>query len=243
VARLRRSWPLFFAIAALIGQRWAGDASVPATHRAERAAMVEKLRRSGISNTYVLKAMGQVPRDAFVSPADQARAYDDVTIPVSAGQSLPQPRAIALAMEKLNPDPKDTILQVGTECAYCTALLCSITKQVYVVDQRRDVMRDAKRNLEVLGYSWARWHEGRGCKGWPEKVTFDAILVMCAADEVPEALVKQLKIEGRMVIPIGEGPEQTLTCVTKLADGRLRTEAVATSLPRADMMVCRKPLP
>jgi len=187
--------------------------------------------------------MGQVPRDAFVSPADQARAYDDVTIPVSSGQSLPQPSAIALALQKLDPDPKDKILQVGTECAYCTALLCSITKQVYVIDQRRDVMRDGRRNLEAFGYTWAQWHEGKGCQGWGEKAPFDAILVMCAADEVPNALVKQLKVGGRMVIPIGEGPEQTLTSVTKLSEDRLRTEAVATSLPRADMMVCRKPLP
>ncbi len=205
--------------------------------------MVEKLRRSGISNRYVLKAMGQVPRDVFVSPADQSRAYDDVTIPVSAGQALPQPSAIALALERLDPDPKDKILQVGTECAYCTALLCAITKQVYVVDQRREVMREARRNLEALGYTWAKWHEGKGCQGWPEKTTFDAILVMCAADEVPNALVKQLKPNAHMVIPIGEGPGQTLTCVTRGADGKVRTETVATALPRVDSMVCRKPLP
>jgi len=242
LTRPRRSWPILFAIAVVLGQWWAAQAGPP-EYAAERADMVEKLRRSGITNRYVLAAMRRVPRHLFVSRVDRPRAYDDISIPVGGGQSIRQPSIVAITMEKLELEPGHKILQVGTECAYCTAVLCDIPLHVYVVDLREEMVRLAKSRLDALSYS-AQWRTGMACRGWPDHGPYDAILVMCAANGVPDALVRQLKVGGRMVIPIGEGPEQTLECVTKSPDGKLRSEVIKTSTPlRAQSMACQKPLP
>ena len=243
MSRPRRFWPLFLAVVALLGQRWAVQAG-SSRYEAVRAAMVEKLRRSGIKNEYVLAAMRRVPRHEFVSPADLPRAYDDVAIPIGKGESIQPPGLVALVMEKLELAPGRRILQVGAECPYCTAVMCEATPLVYVVDLRGDVLELAARRLKSVGYTSAHWRNDKGCQGWPQQGPFDAILVMCAANQIPDSLIKQLKPEGRMVIPIGEGPEQTLQCLTKTADGKLRTETMNVPAPaRADSMVCRRPLP
>lgn len=241
MSRAKRCSPLFFAIALLLGHVLCARAG-QAGYVAERAEMVEKLRRSGVTNQEVLAAMSRVPRHEFVAPGDEARAYQDVSIPVPGGQALPPPSVVAAALDKLDPEPGKKILQIGTECAYCTALLCEITKQVYVADCRPKALGLAKARIAVLGYSWAKWLKCDACKGWPEQGPYDAILVMCAADQVPDALMQQLKVRGHMVIPIGQGPEQTLQCLTKMPDGRQRAEIVKLPKPmRVDPMVCQQP--
>jgi protein-L-isoaspartate(D-aspartate) O-methyltransferase len=190
----------------------------------------------------VLAAMRRVPRHRFVSPADRSRAYDDVSIPVGSGHSVRQPSLVALTIDKLDLKPHQKVLQVGTECAYCTAVLCDIPVRVYVVDLRGGSESLAKA-LDALGYS-VEWLTGNACRGWRAHKPYDAILVMCAANGVPDALVDQLKVGGRMVIPIGEGPEQTLQCVTKLREGKLRIEVLKPPSPlRAPSMSCQRPLP
>jgi len=242
-ARLRRSWPFFIAIAALLGQWWAAQAG-PSDYAAERAEMVERLRQSGITNEHVLAAMRRVPRHLFVPPGDRSRAYTDVCMPVGDGLSIQQPSMVALTMEKLDLRPGQKILQVGTECAYCTAVLCDIRLHVYVIDLRRDMIRRMRSRLERLGYFPESWSNDRACRGWAENGPYDAILVMCAADGVPNALVSQLRVGGRMVVPVGVGPEQTLECVTKLPRGGLRSEVIKTATPvGAQPMACRRPLP
>jgi protein-L-isoaspartate(D-aspartate) O-methyltransferase len=241
VSRVKRRSPLFFAIVLLLGCVLCARAG-QAGYAAERAEMVEKLRRSGISNQEVLAAMSRVPRHEFVAPGDETRAYHDVSIPVPGGQALPPPSVVAAALDKLDPKPGQKILQVGTECAYCTALLCEITRKVYVADYRPKALALAKTRIAVLGYSWAKWLECDACKGWPEQGPYDAILVMCAADQVPDALMQQLKVGGHMVIPIGQGPEQTVQCLTKMADGKQRAEIVKLPKPmRVDPMMCQRP--
>jgi len=239
MSRLKRCSPLFLAIVLLLGYVLCARAG-QAGYAVERAEMVEKLRQSGISQD-VLAAMSRVPRHEFVAPGDEARAYQDVSVPVTGGQALPPPSVVAAALHKLDPRPGEKILQVGTECAYCTALLCEITRKVYVADYRPKALALAKARIAVLGYSWAKWLKCDACKGWPEQGPYDAILVMCAADQVPDALMQQLKVGGHMVIPIGQGPEQTLQCLTKMPDGRQRAEIVKLPKPmRLDPMVCQK---
>jgi protein-L-isoaspartate(D-aspartate) O-methyltransferase len=204
--------------------------------------MVGKLRRSGISNEHVLAAMRRVPRHEFVSPADLSRAYDDVSLPGGPGESIHPPSLVALVMQRLEAAPGQKVLLVGTKCAYCTAVLCEITPKVYVVDYRGDMLELAEKRLKAMGYTSAQWRNDKGCQGWPGQGPFDAILVMCAAEEVPGPLVEQLKVGAHMVIPIGEGPEQTLQCLTKTPDGKLRAETITPPTPvRADSMECRRP--
>jgi protein-L-isoaspartate(D-aspartate) O-methyltransferase len=199
--------------------------------------MVERLRDNGITDKYVLAAMRKVPRHEFVETGNKRRAYEETSIPVGSGEVLPSPKMVAQAMQMLAPRPGQKVLQVGAGCGYCTAVLCEITSKVYTVDKHPEVLIPAKLRLSVLGYSTIKWDERKGCSGWPENGPYDAILVMCAADKVPEALVNQLKEGGRLVIPIGRGPEQTITCLRK-AKGRLRSEAIPIST-RVEPMDCQ----
>lgn len=247
MSRVKRCSPLVLAIALLLGYvlcARAGQAGLSAGreagYAAERAEMVEKLRRSGITNQEVLAAMRRVPRHEFVAPGDEARAYQEVSVPVPGGQALAPPSVIAAALDSLDPRPGEKVLQVGTECAYCTALLCEITREVNVADYRAQALELAKARIAVLGYGRVKWLRCDACKGWPEQGPYDAILVMCAADQVPDALMQQLTVGGRLVIPIGQGPEQTLQCLTKMADGKQRAEVIKVPKPtRADPMVCQ----
>lgn len=235
----KRFWPVLFVVGGILGQGCVALAGPP-DYAAERARMVDRLRRNGIASQHVLAAMHSVPRHLFCSPGDRERAYDELTIPVGGGQALYQPQIVAQATQMLNLKPGRKVLQIGAGCGYCTAVLSEITQNVYAVDLRRDVLNPAKARLQALGYSSVTWKPGKACQGWSEHAPFDAILVTCAADAVPEALVKQLKDGGRMVIPVGRGPEQTLTCLVK-SGGRLRSEVIMPV--RMDPMVCQPPLP
>ncbi len=231
-------WPVVLAIAAGVCQF--GGAHAASDYATERAEMVARLRRNGISNQHVLEAMRKVERHLFASRDDQARAYEEIDIPVGKEQALYRPQVVARAIEMLDPRPGSKILQVGAGCGYCTAVLCEITPKVYAVDVRRDVLRITERRLRALGYSSVVWRNDKGCSGWEQHAPFDAILVLCAADAVPEDLVEQLRDGGRLVIPVGRGPEQTLTCLRKSGD-RLRSEVIMPI--RVDMMACQPPLP
>ncbi len=199
--------------------------------------MVDRLRNNGITDKYVLAAMKKVPRHEFVETGNKRRAYDETSIPAGSGEVLPSPKMVAQAMQMLAVKPGQKVLQVGAGCGYCTAVLCEITPKVFTVDNSDAVRRRAQKRLTAIGYSAIKWMGGKACAGWPENGPYDAILVMCAADKVPEALLNQLKEGGRLVIPIGRGPEQTITCLRK-AKGRLRSEAVPIST-RVDPMNCQ----
>jgi protein-L-isoaspartate(D-aspartate) O-methyltransferase len=240
--RPRRSkaiWLVLFVLAAICGLAGVILAGPP-NYDAERAAMVARLRNAGISNQHVLAAMRNVPRHMFVpsaSSVERARAYQEVDIPVHAGQVLYRPRVVALAIQMLEPKPGDKILSVGAGCGYCVAVMAEITPHVYAIDYRRDVVARAEARLDAIGYSSIEWKNTRACKGWRTQGPFDGILVMCAADSVPTELMAQVKEGGRIVIPIGRGPEQTLNCLHKTG-GKLRTEVMTIPI-RVDVMACQ----
>ena len=221
---------------------WAGlglagiPSAGPPDYGAERAAMVDRLRAQGIRDERVLAAMGQVPRHVFVPLARRAQAYEDIEISVGSGRVLHRPYHVALASQLLELRPGEKVLQVGAGCGYRTAVLSEMTREVYVMDMSQQSIRLAQASVRNLGYSSVRWRTGRACRGWQEQAPYDAILVFCAAEQVPDALVKELADGGRMVVPIGSGPEQTLTCVRKTA-GTLRAEVVTTI--RVPAMKCQ----
>ena len=235
----KRFWPVLLVIVGIAAQGGALCAAPP-DYAAERAEMVARLRRNGITNQHVLAAMQRVPRHLFCSPGDRKRAYDELTIPVGGGQALYEPLVVARAAQMLDLKPGRKVLEVGVGCGYCTAVLSEITQQVYAVDSRRDLLLLTKARLQALGYSSVQWENGKACCGSSKHGPFDTILVTCAADAVPKALVEQLKEGGRMVIPVGRGPEQTLICIVK-SGGRLRSESIMPV--RVDLMVCQSQSP
>jgi len=212
--------------------------SGPPDYAEERDAMIGDLRDRGIQSDRVLVAVRQVPRHLFVSEHDRSRAYQDVDLPAGNGQSCCRPYVAALSAQILDLKPTSKVLQVGAECGYETAVLAQLTPQIHVIDMRPGVADAARSRLRGMGYTSIAWKTGDACKGWAEHAPYDAILVTCATQAVSGDLVKQLREGGRMLIPVGRGPAQTLNCIRKSA-GRVRSEKVMPL--RADPMVCERP--
>jgi len=168
----------------------------------------------------VRSALGKVERHRFVPAAQQATAYRNHPLPIGNGQTISQPYIVALSTDLLRPEPQDVVLEVGTGSGYQAAVLAEVVKQVYTIEVIADLGRGAAARLAELGYRNVEVRIGDGYAGWPEKAPFDGIIVTAAAPRVPPALVAQLKVGGRMVIPVGgEGWVQQLKVVTKRADG------------------------
>ncbi len=200
--------------------------------------MVGELRGLGIRSDRVLAAVRGVPRHLFVSERDRSRAYRNVDLPAGDGQSCCRPYVAALSAQILDLKPGAKVLQVGAECGYQTAVLATLTPQVYVIDMRPNVADAARSRLRAMGYTSVVWKTGNACKGWAEHAPYDAILVTCATQSGSDELVAQLREGGRMLIPVGRGPAQTLTCIRKSA-GRVRSEKVEKF--RAPPMECELP--
>ena len=224
--------------AALLGLAALASAGPP-DYGPERAAMVARLQAQKplISNRLVLTAMAKVPRHLFVDGAARAQAYEEVDIPFGDGQVLCRPHVAALMAQALDPRPGSKILEVGTGSGYLSAVLAEITPHVYTVEMQPHLAKAAEARLRSLNYRSVRSRTGRGCQGWADHAPFDGIVVNCAAEQTPDVLIAQLREGGRLVIPIGVGPEQTLNCMRK-SDGRLRAETVIAT--RVSPMLCRR---
>ena len=190
----------------------------------QRANMVEhQLRRRGIADERVLAAMGDVPREEFV-PGDQRRdAYVDGALSLSQGQTISQPLMVAMSIEALQLEGHETVLEIGAGSGYQAAVLGRIAKKVYGVEIIPELVDNARRVLQSLEIDNVEIHCADGRKGWPEGAPYDGIVVAAAADEVPPALVAQLKEGGRLVIPVGGRWGQSLMAMRK-RDGKLEEE-------------------
>jgi len=168
----------------------------------------------------VRAALGKVERHRLVPPAEASRAYRNHPLPIGGGQTISQPYIVAISTDLLSVDSGSIVLDVGTGSGYQAAVLAEIAARVYSIEIIESLGRSAARRLEELGYGNVEVRIGDGYQGWPEKAPFDAIVVTAAATEVPPALVAQLKVGGRMVIPVGgDGATQYLKLLTKRADG------------------------
>lgn len=194
----------------------AGDESVKA-----RARMVaEQLKARDIRDERVLNAMGKVPRHEFVLPSWRDRAYDDSALPIRAGQTISQPYVVAYMTQAVEPKPKQRVLEIGTGSGYQAAVLAELVAEVYTIEIVPELADEAGSRLKRLGYRNVQVRKGDGYKGWPEAAPFDAILVTCGADHVPQPLVDQLHPQGRMMIPVGPREFQELQIITKDAQGK-----------------------
>ncbi|MBX6392289.1 MAG: protein-L-isoaspartate(D-aspartate) O-methyltransferase [Burkholderiales bacterium] len=189
------------------------------TSQRTRDRMVQRLRDQGIKDEFVLAAMAAVPRHIFVEEALASRAYEDSALPIGFEQTISQPYVVARMLEAARAGRElGTVLEVGTGCGYQAAVLARIAKQVYSIERIAPLLEKARANLRPLRIANLRLSHGDGYQGMPDAAPFDAIVVAAAATHVPPALLEQLAVGGRLVIPIGT-TEQRLTVVERTESG------------------------
>jgi protein-L-isoaspartate(D-aspartate) O-methyltransferase len=224
---------LLLGIAACTPSRPAPDSPsaelVVDEHTPRRHRMVDdQLRANGIRDTSVLAAMERVPRHRFVLAEHQHLAYGDHPLPIGFDQTISQPYIVAYMTEVVDLSPEEKVLEIGTGSGYQAAVLAELVREVYTIEIVPELAARARRVLEELGYSNVRARAGDGYAGWPEHAPFDAIVVTAAPDHVPPALVEQLALNGRMVIPVGKGNQQ-MRVITKTARGIVEERTLPVS--------------
>jgi len=185
-----------------------------------RMRMVERLRAQGIRDEKVLAVMAQLPRHIFVDEALASRAYEDIALPLGYGQTISSPHTVARMTELArNGRPLGKVLEIGTGCGYQAAVLGRVAKQVYSMERLSALVRHARRNLREAGVGNVHLRHGDGHAGMPEVAPFDAVVLTAAAPRAPAALLEQLDVGGRMVLPIARGDEQHLLLIERTAGG------------------------
>ncbi len=186
--------------------------------KGKRKRLVAALRKKGITDEEVLRALDTVPRHLFMDPAFLIHAYVDKAFPISSGQTISQPFTVAVQTSLLKVKRRDKILEIGTGSGYQAAILAAMGARVYTIERYRDLFIKAQAIFATLGYT-ADFFYGDGYEGKEQYGPFDGILITAAAPEVPEKLLKQLKTGGRLVVPLGNSNSQVMTVVTRMADG------------------------
>ncbi len=193
-----------------------------------RDRLVQRLRDQGITNATVLERIRNVPRHIFVDEALGSRAYEDTALPIGFGQTISQPYIVARMTEALlEGGAPDNVLEVGTGCGYQTAVLAPLVKRVSTIERIEPLLTRARERLKELGIRNVRFRHGDGSLGWKTQGPFDGILVAAAPLAVPEALLKQLKVGGRLIVPIGPEGEQQLVRFTR-REQRVERETLAS---------------
>ncbi|HYA88442.1 MAG TPA: protein-L-isoaspartate(D-aspartate) O-methyltransferase [Nitrospirota bacterium] len=186
----------------------------------ERLRMVdEQIVSRGIKDERVLLAMRKVPRHEFLPEAIRGMAYQDSALPLGEGQTMSQPYMVAVMSELLGLSGTERVLEIGTGSGYQAAVLAELCEKVYTVERIKILADRARATLDRLGYRSVAIKVYDGTYGWKDMAPFDAIIVTAGSPDIPAPLVEQLKEGGRMVIPVGERYEQTLTKVIKTAEG------------------------
>ena len=192
----------------------------------ERRRMVdEQVRARGVDDRRVLAAMEQVPRHHFVPEDVRGSAYDDRPLPIGEGQTISQPYVVGLMTELLDLEPGDRVLEIGTGSGYQAAVLSRLVADVYTIEIVAPLGERARRTLERLGYGNVHVRIGDGYEGWPEAAPFDAIIVTAAPPQVPQPLLDQLAVGGKLVVPVGSS-WQDLTVYTRRRDGSFHRDTV-----------------
>jgi protein-L-isoaspartate(D-aspartate) O-methyltransferase len=222
---VRRLWQCL--IVATFAAASCGPHAAPASDFAgERYHMVQQqLKERGVSDRRVLDAMNKVRRDEFVPAGVKGSSYTDQPLPIGYGQTISQPYIVAFMTEQLRLSNNDRVLEIGTGSGYQAAILAELAAEVYTIEIIEPLAKTAETTLQRLGYKNVHVKAGDGYKGWPEYAPFDAVIVTCAPEHVPQPLIDQLKEGGRMIIPVGGFGYQQLYLLEK-KNGKLQRRAV-----------------
>lgn len=200
----------------------------PPGHNIAQMKFVLDLRRRGIMDPAVLRAMEEVPRDRFVMPAHAHAAYQDRAMPIACGQTISQPFVVAYMTEQLAVRPRHHVLEVGTGSGYQAAVLSRLAAKVTSIERYRTLANTARVRLRGLGYDNVDIIHGDGIAGARDRAPFDRIIVTAAAESAPQALVDQLAVDGVMVLPVGPaGARQTLVKTVRTENGIAHTNLLA----------------
>jgi len=194
-------------------------------YKKQRYNLVENLRMKNISDELLLQAISNVEREKFVSPVMKPNAYKDIALPIGYGQTISQPYTITVMTEALAIKKGDKVLEIGTGSGYQAAILFQMGAKVYSIERNVDIYHDVLKRFEKVG---VRVHCkcGDGTLGWDAYAPFDKIIVTAGAPDIPEALKKQLAVNGKMVIPVGTMNSQTLRILTKIAEYEFEIEDI-----------------
>ena len=193
------------------------------TSQRTRDRLVARLRERGIDDEAVLRLIGSVPRHIFIDEAWAHRAYEDSSLPIGHGQTISQPFIVALMSQLLNESPRQQVLEVGTGSGYQTAILAQICERLFSIERIEALVPRAKERLSAMALRNIRLRYGDGYAGWYEKAPFDGILVTAAPPEVPEALLEQLAVGGRLIVPVGTDQSQSLKVIDRTEEGMVET--------------------
>ena len=203
-----------------------GDSSTE-EFASQRQRMVRfQLSGRGIQQEAVLDAFRRVPRHLFVPPSERCRAYHDHPLPIGCGQTISQPYVVAYMLQQLAVERPGRVLEIGTGCGYLTALLAEMVDRVFTIEFFPELAERAQHTLRELGYGNIRLRAGDGAKGWEEEAPFDGIIGSAAVEEVPPALIEQLALDSRLIMPVG-ADQQRLVMVQRRAQGVERRELIA----------------
>jgi protein-L-isoaspartate(D-aspartate) O-methyltransferase len=191
-------------------------------HKGLRKKLIEEIRTKGISDEKVLEAIGKVPRHFFMESSFINFSYKDSAFPIGAGQTISQPYTVAFQTQLLKIQPHEKVLEIGTGSGYQTAILIEVGAKVFTIERQKELYLKAKATLERMGYH-PHFFYGDGYAGLPTYGPFDKILVTAGAPEIPKALVDQLKVGGKMVIPVGDSQGQNMMLIEKHADDNIET--------------------
>ena len=190
------------------------------TSQRSRDRLVSQLRDMGIESERVLAAIRSTPRHIFVDEALASRAYDNTALPIGHNQTISQPYIVArMTQALLEVEDLDKVLEVGTGCGYQTAILAQFARQVYSIERIETLLANARERFNTLNYRNIKAKYGDGNEGWPADAPFQGILVSAAPANLPDVLLQQLAIGGRMIIPIGHIGEQKLLSIVRTEDG------------------------
>jgi protein-L-isoaspartate(D-aspartate) O-methyltransferase len=185
-----------------------------------RERLVQRLREQGIANPAVLERVRNVPRHIFVDEALASRAYEDTALPIGFGQTISQPYIVARMTEALlEGGPLAKVLEIGTGCGYQTAVLAPLVGRVYTIERIEGLGQRARARLRELQIRNVRFRHGDGAQGWKSQAPFDGILVAAAPLVIPEALIEQLAVGGRLIVPVGPEGVQQLVRITRREQG------------------------
>jgi protein-L-isoaspartate(D-aspartate) O-methyltransferase len=194
-------------------------------YKLQRSELVENLRLKGISDELLLQAISKVEREKFVSPVMKPNAYKDIALPIGYGQTISQPYTIAIMTEALQIKKGDKVLEIGTGSGYQAAILFAMGTKVYSIERNVDIYHEVLKRFEKLGIR-VHCKCGDGTLGWDAYAPFNKIIVTAGSPVIPETLKKQLAVDGKMIIPVGNMSSQTLKVLTKKAQDEFEIEEI-----------------